>query len=242
MPSCKALPLRRPTERFEHMAGALAQAWAENERLGQALLALQERERTQLAQALHDGLGQCIAGIRAQACLLKLVMEQPQQVASTAACLDDNCRQLQDGFSRLTRELYPVMLEHMELDEAVRLLGEQWQAAQGIACELYLDSHLPALPLPIKTHLYRLLQEALTNVARHAQASMVRVRLQRRGARLRLLLRDNGRGSHAHRPGIGLRSMAERARSLGGELYLSQRPGNGWAIYLDIPLTEALAP
>ena len=226
---------------FNRMVTSLQSARRENDELTTSLLALQERERTQLAQTLHDDLGQYLAGIRAQACLLQAVKEQPALVASTARRLDDTCEQLQNGFRRLTRELYPVMLEHLELPEAIRLLGEQWQDAHAIDLRLHLDGRIPLLPLATKEHLYRLLQEALTNVARHAHASQVRIRLRLRGERLRLLVRDNGCGADEARPlGIGLRSMRERARCLGGHLSLASRAGAGWAIVLDIPL-EALA-
>lgn len=227
---------------FNRMVTSLQSARRENDELTHSLLALQERERIQLAQTLHDDLGQYLAGIRAQACLLQAVKDQPKLVASTARRLDDNCEQLQNGFRRLTRELYPVMLEHLELPEAIRLLGQQWQDAQGIELRLHVDGRIPALPLNTKEHLYRLLQEALTNVARHAHASRVCIRLRLRGGRLLLLVRDNGCGASEARPlGIGLRSMRERARCLGGTLTLSSRSGSGWAILLSIPLMEIMA-
>ncbi|MMZ66481.1 Sensor histidine kinase LiaS [compost metagenome] len=125
----------------------------------------------------------------------------------------------------------------MPLAEAFGLLVSQWQASQGIDCRLRVGEQLPALPGASRTHLYRLLQEALTNVARHAGASQVRVRLQRSAKGLRLLVRDNGCGaSQPQRPGVGLHSMAERARSLGGELRILSRPGAGWALDLNIPM------
>lgn len=226
---------------FNRMVTSLQSARCENDELTTSLLALQERERTQLAQTLHDDLGQYLAGIRAQACLLQAVKDQPTLVVSTARRLDDNCEQLQNGFRRLTRELYPVMLDHLQLPEAIRLLGEQWQDAHGIELRLHIDARIPTLPLATKEHLYRLLQEALTNVTRHAHASRVCIRLRLRGERLRLLVRDNGCGVGEVRPlGIGLRSMRERARCLGGHLSLTSRAGAGWAILLDIPL-EAMA-
>lgn len=93
------------------------------------------------------------------------------------------------------------------------------------------------MPGASKTHLYRLLQEALTNILRHADASQVHVRLQHRGSRLRLWVRDNGRGADTpQRPGVGLYSMAERARCLGGELKIISQPGAGWALALNVPL------
>ena len=161
---------------FNHMTATLEQARGDNAQLTQALLAAQEHERTQLAQALHDDLGQYLAGIRAQLCLLRMVAEQPAVVTQTAHDLELNCERLQHGFRALVHNLYPVALHYMPLAEAFGLLVSQWQASQGIECRLRVGEHLPALPGASRTHLYRLLQEALTNVARHAGASQVRVR------------------------------------------------------------------
>ena len=227
---------RQLAEHFNRMTGSLAQARADNAQLTQALLAVQEQERTQLAQALHDDLGQYLAGIRAQLCLLRMVADQPAQVVQTTRTLELDCERLQQGFRALVHDLYPLALQHMPLAEAFGLLVSQWQASHGIDCRLRVGAQLPVLPGPSRTHLYRLLQEALTNVARHAGASQVRVRLQRSGKGLRLLVRDNGRGAlQPQRPGLGLHSMAERARSLGGELRIISRPGAGWALALNMP-------
>jgi two-component system sensor histidine kinase UhpB len=222
---------------FNRMTAALEQAGSDNARLTQALLAVQEQERTQLAQTLHDDLGQYLAGIRAQACLLRLVADQPAAIKRTMGELEHNCEHLQRGFRALVHNLYPVVLQHLPLAEAITLLVEQWQGRQGIDCRLRLSAQLPTLTAPDKTHLYRLLQEALTNIARHADASQVQVRLQYHGARLRLLVRDNGRGAaQPQRPGVGLYSMRERARSLGGDLRIISHPGAGWALALSMPL------
>ncbi|AOE85401.1 HAMP domain-containing sensor histidine kinase [Pseudomonas sp. TCU-HL1] len=227
---------------FNQMAVSLERVKAENAELTQALLALQERERRQLAQALHDDLGQYLAGIRAQLFLLRSVTGQLPVVNCTAQALEINCQHLQDGFRALVRDLYPVVLERLELADAIRLLGEQWQQAHGIACRMQLADELPPLSGEAKAHLYRLLQEALTNVVRHAAASEVRVRLRAGPGRLRLLVRDDGRGAERLGcGGIGLRSMRERARCLGGELRLLTRPGAGLALCLSVPL-EGVGP
>ncbi|QNH78361.1 sensor histidine kinase [Pseudomonas protegens] len=226
---------------FNRMTATLEQTRADNAQLTQALLAVQERERTYLAQTLHDDLGQYLAGIRAQVCLLRMVADQPTVVEHTAQALELNCERLQQGFRALVQDLYPVVLQHLPLAEAFGLLVSQWQDSQGIDCQLRVGADLPALPSASKTHLYRLLQEALTNVARHADASQVRVRLQRSARGLRLLVRDNGCGARQpQRPGVGLHSMAERARSLGGELHILSRPGAGWALALNMPLNMPL--
>ncbi|WP_434657677.1 sensor histidine kinase [Pseudomonas sp. R3-56] len=224
-------------EHFNRMTAALAQTRADNTRLTQALLAVQEQERTRLAQTLHDDLGQYVAGIRARACLLRLLIHQPPALEQTANELEEHCDHLQQGFRALVHDLYPVVLQHLPLCEAIGLLARQWQDRHGIACQLRVDGASPSITGPDKAHLYRLLQEALTNIARHANASQVRIRLQHRSGRLRLLVRDNGRGAQQPaRAGVGLHSMAERARSLGGELRIISQPGAGWALALNIPL------
>lgn len=170
--------------------------------------------------------------------MLRSLAEHPDAVKKAAQSLEANCEYLQQGFRALIRDLYPVVLERLELDAALQLLTDDWQTAQGIRCRLLLGADLPTLPLPSKAHLYRLVQEALTNVARHAQASEVRIRLQQRGGRLHLLVRDNGCGAQLpQRAGIGLRSISERARSLGGVVHWRSRPGRGWLLRLRVPLT-----
>lgn len=209
----------------------------ERDELIRTLLKLQEHERKRLGQALHDDLGPCLSAIRAQSCLLRLGCTEPQQAAVVALQLEASCEQLQQGFRRLIRDLYPLQLEQLDIGSALQQLVADWEKVQRIRCQLQLGQALPALSLASKSQLYRLVQEALTNVARHARASEVRIRLQQRGRHLRLLLRDNGQGlcGPLHL-GVGLHSMRERSRSLGAELRLSSRPGAGCLIRLSIPL------
>lgn len=242
LPPHSSAESQRLAGHFNRMAASLERVKSENAELTQALLALQERERRQLAQALHDDLGQYLAGIRAQLFLLRSVSGQPALVQRTTEALENNCQHLQEGFRCLVRDLYPVVLERLELTEAIRLLGQQWQQAHGISCRMQLDEALPALSGEAKAHLYRLLQEALTNVARHAGAGEVRIRLRAGRRRLRLLVRDDGCGAERlGKGGIGLCSMRERARCLGGELRLLTRPGAGLALCLNVPLEGELA-
>ncbi len=229
---------RQLAERFNHMAAALEDTRADNDRLTQALLALQERERTRLAQALHDDLGQYLAGIRARVCLLRVQADQPDAVRENAAHLEQHSLDLQNGFRALVHDLYPVMLDHLDLEDAIGQLAEQWQNTQGIACEVRLQGAIPALSMEAKVHLYRMVQEALTNVARHARATRVRVHLRGKSNGLRLLLCDNGHGLPPEQAGVGLRSMVEHARCLGARLRLKHRPGSGWMLYLNLALKE----
>lgn len=241
LPAHSLAEARQLAGHFNSMATTLQQVQADNAELTQALMALQERERAQLGQTLHDELGQYLSGIRAQACLLKAVADHPAQVRVTAYSLDVCCQRLQEGFRALIRDLYPVVLEHLELDEALQLLSENWQSAHSIRCHVAVSRHLPSLTLSTKAHLYRLVQEALTNVARHADASEVRIRLHFQGRRFRLFIRDNGCGAQLpHRQGIGLRSIHERARSLGAVLRVHSRPHAGWALCLTLVIPESV--
>ena len=237
LPTHRFAEARELAERFNHMAAALEDARCDNEGLTQALLALQERERTRLAQALHDDLGQCLAGIRARACLLRVQADQPDAIRETAAHLEQHSLDLQNGFRTLVRDLYPVMLDHLSLEDAIGQLAEQWQSTQGVACEFRRLGAIPDLSMEAKVHLYRMVQEALTNVARHAQASHVCLDLRGDASGLRLMIRDNGHGRPAVRPGVGLRSMLEHARCLGAHLRVRHRAGKGWALLLRLPLS-----
>jgi two-component system sensor histidine kinase UhpB len=239
LPSHRFAESRKLAERFNHMAAALEDARADNQQLTQALLALQERERTRLAQALHDDLGQYLAGIRARACLLRVQADQPDAVRDTAAHLEQHSLDLQNGFRTLVHDLYPVMLDHLSLEDAIGQLVEQWKGTQGVECELRLRGTIPALSMEAKVHLYRMVQEALTNVARHARATRVCLHLFADHKGLRLLLRDDGHGQPPERPGVGLRSMVEHARCLGARLRVRHRAGKGWALYLKLPLQGA---
>lgn len=236
-----ALPeAQRLASGFNGMVGELERACVENAELTRALLAVQERERQQLAQALHDDIGQYLAGIRAQVFLLRSLEGQDGMGCVTLDRLEQHCQGLNESFRALVRDLYPVVLERVSLEEALRLHVGQWQASQGVRCSLHLEP-LPALPTVAKAHLYRLLQEALTNVARHADARRVRVILRRHCGRLYLWVRDDGRGCNGRpRTGIGMRSMHERARCLGGELHLRRRPGGGLALRLWMPLATGV--
>lgn len=227
---------RRLAGQVNALAGALQQAGADNRALTTALLETQERERTRLAQTLHDDLGQILAGMRAQIYLLGACRDHPQQVTAISTRLEQTSEQMQQSFRSLVRDLYPVVLEHLGLDGAVRQHVEQWQAQQGVPCALQLDAALPALREEARAHVFRLLQEALTNVARHARAGQARIALACCGERLILEVEDNGRGlPEPLREGIGLRSMRERARCLGSRLQVQSAAGRGVCLRVEIP-------
>ncbi len=230
------LEAERLAEQFNKMATALQSTQVENIQLTRALLNLQDIERSRLGQTLHDDLGQYVAGMRAQIKLLQVVREQPQTVLSVAQVLEEHGRQLQIGFRCLVRDLYPAMLDHLSVVEMLGTLQEHWQQSHGGHCRLHILSVIPELTVAQKNQLYRFLQEALTNVSRHAQATQVHIWLQYKEDALRILVSDNGVGSAIQNQGLGLRSMAERARTLAAQLHIQARLVRGWSIYLYLPL------
>ncbi|SIQ22259.1 HAMP domain-containing sensor histidine kinase [Marinobacterium stanieri] len=226
----------RLASHFNRMAEALEQEQADNRRLTRELMVLQEKERSYLARELHDDLGQYLTGIRAQAYLISQVSGDAEKVSKSAPLIVRDCEAMQQGFRRLIRSLHPVILEPLGLEDSLRSLAEQWQRSSGVDCRLGI-SGMPLLSDETSTHLYRLLQEALNNVARHAQASLVEIGMQVRGDTLNVRVEDNGQGLSADvRPGIGLRSMHERARYMNADLHLLSAAGGGLRIELSLPL------
>ncbi|MFG9943714.1 sensor histidine kinase [Pseudomonas aeruginosa] len=168
------------------------------------LLAVQERERRLLAQAVHDDIGQYLTGIRTQLLLLRCTAGDGQPALARLE------RPTARGWTTASARCCAVYRRRpCNASRWTRRCAPAWRTgrkAEGIACELRLGGPLPPLDAAAGTHLYRLLQEALNNVARHAGASRVRIRLQRRGGFLYLSVRDDGRGCAADptrlRPGL----------------------------------------
>lgn len=219
---------------------ALSAERADNRRLTEELMAVSERESARLARELHDDLGQYLTGLQASALLIETCSGEPDRVATTARRIRADCQAMQSGFRRLIHSLHPVVLTELGLGQAVDALIERWQDSTGVAVSLTLDPQLPDLDPQRSTHVYRLIQEALNNVARHAGATRVEVVLQPHDGGLSVSVADNGCGIRRHaRPGLGLRSMQERARQLNTRLQLESAQGRGLALRLHIPLGTA---
>jgi len=187
--------------------------------------------------------------------------EQPAKASSPAdgpniysridalAAMRGEVRELLADLRQVCAELRPPMLDTLGLGAALRALAEEWSGEYGIATRLDLpaDAELRLLPGEATVNLYRVVQEALTNVARHAGASTVSIRLAWEGARLVLTIADNGRGfsvpavlhdltAHGH---FGLAGMAERVALIGGAMAVTSAPGQGTTIRVECEATEA---
>jgi len=206
----------------------------------------QEQERARIARDLHDGVGQDLTAL-----LVGLRTLEDAGDLGTARARARDLRELTSAahseVRRLARGLRPVILEELGLVSAVERLCEDFQRTHGVEVTL-LREPTPAgrLDPEAEAALYRIVQEGLANVARHAQAREVEVRLGQEGPWLTLSLRDDGQGFAAEdlealrgREGsFGLASIRERTLMLGGACAVRARPGEGTTIEVRVPLTR----
>lgn len=221
----------------------------QNRLLTQQLFSLQESERRHLARELHDELGQWLTAIQAEAgaiCSSSGAKSEPKILANAQA-IGRSAVEVQSVIRRMLRRLRPSLLDELGLTESLQELAIQWrQHHPKIVCDLELDDDLGDLPESLNITLYRLVQEALTNIANHAQASHVKVRLRRISGEtsapehLLLTVQDDGKGMDPKRPvkGLGMLGMRERVIASGGEFMSYSEPGQGLCIEIRLPLVE----
>ncbi|NOY98513.1 MAG: HAMP domain-containing protein [Chloroflexi bacterium] len=207
-----------------------------------ALITAQEEERKLIAYDLHDGLIQYLVGARL--CLSGCVLQNGKDEAQVGKALSESLRQLataiQEG-RRLIEGLRPTLLDDLGLAAALRELTELGAAAQGWELDLQIDLEDDDLDPSIEITAFRIVQEALSNVRKYAQAKRVELTAFVRDGRLRIQVRDGGQGfdlEHLEkkRPSVGLASMRERAELVGGRCEIHSAPGEGTLVSLELPL------
>lgn len=215
----------------ERMHERLAAAHAELEAVTRRLISVQEDERAMLSRELHDDVGQALTALKLGVLGLgdAVDAELRQEMIATA---DETIAKIRD----ISMMLRPPQLDALGLEAALR-----WQVGtlcrdRGLLCDVAVDT-LPRRPSDeIELAVFRIAQESLTNILRHAQAQRVRVALSATTSGLRLEVEDDGRGfDPAGASGYGLVTMRERARLAGGELVAQSQPGCGCRIRADVP-------
>jgi PAS domain S-box-containing protein len=201
------------------------------------VMTAQEEERGRIARELHDETGQSLTALLVG---LRTIEESPTmaEVAELARRLRRMVAQALDEVGRLSRGLRPSILDDVGLAAAVTRQVQELAQLHGVAVDTAIEG-LDAKPLPplLQTTVYRVLQEALTNVARHADARSVSVRLLRDEAALALRVQDDGTGFElGDSQRFGLRGMRERVALLGGSLEVESEPGAGTTITAHFPL------
>lgn len=213
--------------------------------LTQRVLDAQEEERGRIARELHDGISQILVAIRYALDITRRRMDKGDARASET--LDKGIDTLAGAIQevrRISRDLRPGVLDDLGLGPALRMLVEDFGQRTGIETRFETVPFRNRLETNAKIALYRIAQEALTNVERHASATRleVDVRGHSRGATLRIS--DNGVGfaPNDSTGGLGLRNMAERVEQLGGTLRVLSARGTGTVIEVEVPLSQMLTP
>ena len=203
-----------------------------------------EEERARVARELHDELGQVLTSLKLEFMWLvdELRRNEPKpgiQLVNKLQSLIGLIEVSIQSVRQISSDLRPAVLDHFGLREAIQWEATKFEARTGIRCHLSLTvKHEPG-DRTRQLAIFRILQEALTNVARHAHAGAVRIALRERGRTLILTIRDNGRGitkaERASVESIGLLGMTERARLLGGRVSIAGAPGRGTTVTVNVP-------
>ncbi len=217
--------------------------------LAARLQTVREEERIRVAREIHDVLAQELTSLKIDVALLTRLLarsadESPpslilEKLAEMAAVTDTAIQSVQ----KIATDLRPAVLDSLGLCAAIEWQAGDFQSRTGIACAVRLPAQDPPLDRERSTALFRILQESLTNVARHAAATRVEIQLQCEAGQITLTVRDNGRGippSQAAAPSsVGLMGMRERALLLGGRFDVAGQPDEGTTVAARIPLVGA---
>ncbi|HUM03273.1 MAG TPA: histidine kinase, partial [Thermoanaerobaculia bacterium] len=237
----------RLAEAFDDMAGRLARRASERDRaevelrrtsdelraLAERLDDVREEEGTRIARELHDEVGQALTGLKLDLAALKRAL--PEETGAGAADRIAGMASLADAtierVRRISGELRPQLLDQLGLVPAVEAYLERFGARTGVTTRLEAALDGEGLDQRRASALFRILQEALTNVVRHAAASSVTVRLAADGGDVVLTVADDGRGlPSSSGPALGIRGMQERARAAGGRVTVEGAPGRGTVV------------
>ncbi|WP_299783485.1 cache domain-containing protein [uncultured Roseobacter sp.] len=221
---------------------------AKLKKLTQRVLDAQEEERGRVARELHDGISQLLVGVRYALDTARRKLDRGDRTANEP--LSKGIETLGEAISevrRISRDLRPGVLDDLGLGPAIKALAEDFSERTGVRVDFQTVVFRNRLDGEAKIAMYRIAQEALTNIERHALASHVRIDLRghKKGATLRI--EDNGRGlpddSINPTGGLGLRNMQERVEQLEGTLRIARpRGGNGTIIEVSVPLSHLLPP
>ncbi len=238
--------LLQPTENDQRKLVATTQALAENREVTRMIQDGVEAERKRLSRELHDELGQSVTAIR----LIATSISRSIAAGSTptpdgADKISEIAAGLYDGVHRIVRELRPAVLEQPDLADALAELTREWRTRHPeITLELSLQGDCGDLGEALTLTLFRAVQEALTNVLKHAAASRVLICVSRGDSHINATIDDDGRGNPADTPAAsshhGLAGMRERAAALDGTLEAAPRPEGGFRVSITLPLNGEL--
>lgn len=208
--------------------------------LAARIQAIREEERTSIAREIHDELGQALTALKMD---LVWLMQRESPADASRRAKTSSMLKLIDGtistVRKIAAELRPGMLDDLGLAAAIEWQAQEFQARTGVECQVFLPPEIFVLDEERSTAIFRIFQETLTNIARHAAARHVTVKMQRTPQELMLSVQDDGRGFEEavviNESSLGLLGMKERALILGGTLEVRGFPGKGTKVTARIP-------
>jgi len=220
----------------EHRWQRLRLQRVETERRASAarMLSAQERERVRLARELHDEIGQSVTGLMLE--IDRVAKLAPSEIGDQLRETQEAAREISDELRTIVRRLRPEALDELGLNRALIALAERFGEQSSLTVERRLARDLPELSSDAELVVYRVAQEALTNVARHADAGRVLLELSALEGAVRLRVVDDGHGPRDDaRPGSGIQGMRERAMLVGATLSVSSPGRGGTQVILEVP-------
>jgi signal transduction histidine kinase len=204
------------------------------------LVEAQEEERRRVSQELHDDISQRLTALAIQLEVLHQARGiSSEELHGKLGELQKQMEVLSEDLRRTARNLHPVMLTHLGLEPALRAYSEEFSKLRKIKVRLIARALPATIPSEVALCVYRVVQEALGNVAKHAEAKRAVISISGSDDVLQIAIKDDGHGfdpNHAKGKGLGLISMEERVRHLGGTFSISAKPGDGTRIDIRIPL------
>ena len=219
--------------------------------LSARLLQLQDDERRRIARELHDSVGQMLAALSMNLSAVRVDVERLTKTANTLTDSEGLVQEMSTEVRTISHLLHPPLLDEAGLSSALRWYVEGFALRSKIKVDLDLPDDFGRLPRESETAIFRVVQECLTNIHRHSQSPIAKIRLRQRDHQVLVDIEDRGKGippekqiqiASAGAPGVGLRGMRERLRQLGGTLEVnSSGTGTAVTIWLPIPETSSVS-
>ncbi len=226
------------SSKFNAMAQTLETSKTKNHRLTQRIIRLQEDERKKIAHDLHDEIGQHLTAINIDASAI-LKAKKIDAAHASALAISDVAKQMMSIVREMLQHLRPAVLDELGLRTSLEeLIGTWGHRNRGIAVSSSISGQLDDLNEGVAITVYRIVQECLTNIAKHAKAGSVAIKIEARDESLLLSVDDDGQGFDQHHAsrGFGLAGMRERIEGLGGTFKLHSELGAGAHIKVSLPL------
>lgn len=230
--------LSRISHKFNAMAQTLQNSIANNHRLSQQLIHLQEDERKHLAHDLHDEIGQHLTAINIDAAAI-LKASNLNSAHASAMAISQIATQMMEIVREMLHRLRPALLEEMGLRPALYELIDAWRERnRGVNTSIMISNKLAEIHETVAITAYRVVQECLTNISKHAHARFVNIKIEIIQDAINILIEDHGQGfqQDSHSSGLGLGGMKDRVEGLGGEFNLTSEKGVGTKVAVRLPI------